>query len=115
MKIGIFKPDGWMLVLLIIGILFISIPASAEVFDVWSGWHFMGSFMLVHTLNYCGMDLTTSWFVAFGLGILWEVADVLFGDRFPSFLDSRRLFDPRDVLCDFAGCTLRIYFDRRAD
>lgn len=95
-------------------LLLLAIPLQADqMFDAWSGWHVMGSFMLVHFLDYYGCSLTTSWFVAFGLGVLWEVADMTFGKRCPAIFDSRGFADPRDIFCDFIGCTIRVYFDKR--
>lgn len=69
--------------------------------------HLFGSYFLVRFgLSVCGFDIFAAVGVAFGFGILYEIADTVFAGKW--------IFDPRggdiiDIFVDAVGCILAIF------
>ena len=71
-------------------------------FDIWSGWHFFGSFFLAHLLilffGFWGIP------IAFGLGILWEI---IFDGILNNF--DRKGGSWSDIICDLFGVSSAVF------
>ena len=68
--------------------------------------HLLGSFFLVHLLQFFGLSLIVSIGVAFTLGVIWEILDEEF---YGKWIFDKRGGDFTDIIVDAIGCILAIW------